>query len=75
MYHYQMAAPLWELAAQWWRGNGAPLTWWRRTYEEALIPTVQLDPQSGKLVRAPRPARPSGRAAPRRPQSLVEGAP
>ena len=26
------------LAARWWRDPGAPLVWWRRSFEEPLIP-------------------------------------
>ena len=55
MYRYEMAAPLWELAQQWWaaaeRGDAPPLVWWRRSYEEPLIPTVLLG-SGGRLERA-----------------------
>ena len=59
MYHYEMAEPLWRLAARWWRGGGwrgggAPLTWWRRSFEEALVPVVQID-ERGTLRRAALP--------------------
>ena len=54
MYEYTMAAPLWELAARWWaqRAGAPPLVWWRRAYEEPLIPVVQLG-ADGRLQRAP----------------------
>lgn len=51
MYHYEMAEPLWTLAARWWRAPAAPLTWWKRTLEEELVPVVALDPKSGNLHR------------------------
>ena len=52
MYHYEMAEPLWALVARWWGApTGAPITWWRRTYEEELVPVVALDPKSGSLAR------------------------
>ena len=47
-----MAAPLWELAPRWWRGEA--VTWWRRTYEEPLIPPVSVQPGTGQLVLASR---------------------
>ena len=48
MYHYTMAAPLWELAPRWLRGE--TVTWWKREYEEKLIPPVRL--HLGQLTRA-----------------------
>ena len=51
MYHYTMAEPLWSLGARWWHEPSAPLVWWRRSYEELLIPTMQLD-GAGRLARA-----------------------
>lgn len=53
MYHYQMAAPAWELAGRWWRDPAQPLVWWNRTYEEELVPVVTLG-ANGQLVRAVR---------------------
>ena len=49
MYHYEMAAPLWEIVWAYWRGERP--AWWRRTYEEPLVPVVRLD-EGGELVRA-----------------------
>ena len=49
MYHYEMAAPLWEIVGAYWRGERP--AWWRRTYEEPLVPVVRLD-EGGELVRA-----------------------
>ena len=49
MYHYEMAAPLWEIVWEYWRGERP--AWWRRTYEEPLVPVVRLD-EGGELVRA-----------------------
>ena len=52
MYRYQMAAPLWELLAQWWAAPaGTPITWWVRMYEDRLIPPMELG-KGAKLVRA-----------------------
>ena len=48
MWHYSMAAPLWELATPWLRGE--TVVWWRREYEESLVPTVVL--HQGRLARA-----------------------
>ena len=43
-----MAAPAWALAKQWWHAPEQPLVWWKRTFEEGLVPPVQLGP-SGQL--------------------------
>ena len=51
MYHYQMAAPLWELLPQYLTGIGR-VQWWNRTYEESLIPVVAVRQETGKLYRA-----------------------
>ena len=52
MYRYEMAAPLWELLARWWAAPaGTPLTWWVRSYEERLIPPMELG-KGGTLQRA-----------------------
>ena len=50
MYKYEMAAPLWELAPRYLGGEA--VAWWRRAYEEPLVPPVRLDAASGRLVRA-----------------------
>ena len=47
MYHYTMSAPLWELARPWLEGK--TVTWWKREYEEPLIPVVTL--HQGRLAR------------------------
>jgi hypothetical protein len=54
MYHYTMAEPLWRLAARWWHDPGAPLVWWRRRFEEPLIPMMQID-GAGRLARVVKP--------------------
>ena len=60
MYHYQMAAPLWQvlwrLAAEQWDGGRGPTQWWRREFEQPLIPLVQLGESGAGLVRASPPA-------------------
>lgn len=48
MWHYEMNAPLWELAPKWLRGE--TVKWWRRDYEQPLIPEVLL--HHGRLARA-----------------------
>ena len=49
-----MAAPLWELAPGWWRGEA--VVWWQRDFEEALIPPVGLQSaDTQELVRAQLP--------------------
>jgi hypothetical protein len=55
MYHYEMAAPLWDLLPRYLglRGGGGTLKWWNRTYEEPLLPVVAYDRRRGQLVRAP----------------------
>lgn len=50
MYHYQMAAPLWELLPDYLEGNG--VVWWKRSFEETLIPPVRRDEERGRLVAA-----------------------
>lgn len=53
MWHYRMAAPLWELAPRWWRRE--EVTWWRRSFEEQLVPPVERQPATGRLMRAMNP--------------------
>ncbi|KAL1508528.1 hypothetical protein AB1Y20_004628 [Prymnesium parvum] len=48
MWRYEMSAPLWELVTPWFRGE--TVTWWRRKYEEQLIPTVVI--HQGQLALA-----------------------
>ena len=55
MYHYEMAESLWALAARWAHDPAAPLVWWRRTFEESLVPPVALT-DDGQLARAQLPA-------------------
>jgi hypothetical protein len=47
MYHYQMAASLWELLPQHFTRD--KIQWWNRTYEESLVPVVALRQGTGKL--------------------------
>jgi len=49
MYHYTMAAPLWQLASRWARGE--TVAWWAREYEQSLVPAVLLN-ERGQLARA-----------------------
>ena len=54
MYHYEMRAPLWDLAGEALRELGAaPVVWWNRTFTEVLIPPVKLT--GGHLTFAVRP--------------------
>eukprot|EP00934_Nitzschia_sp_Nitz4_P003419 Nitzschia sp. Nitz4//scaffold216_size36101//23908//25674//NITZ4_007783-RA/size36101-processed-gene-0.5-mRNA-1//1//CDS//3329542200//3409//frame0 len=50
MYHYRMAAPLWEILPNWIAGE--PVIWWNRTLEEVLIPPVRQDKERQRLVLA-----------------------
>ena len=50
MYHYQMAAPMWSLFFDIF--GAREVAWWRRTFKESLIPPVQLDSSSHRLVAA-----------------------
>eukprot|EP00540_Astrosyne_radiata_P001686 CAMPEP_0116854178 /NCGR_PEP_ID=MMETSP0418-20121206/18422_1 /TAXON_ID=1158023 /ORGANISM="Astrosyne radiata, Strain 13vi08-1A" /LENGTH=292 /DNA_ID=CAMNT_0004486859 /DNA_START=165 /DNA_END=1043 /DNA_ORIENTATION=- len=51
MYHYQMAAPLWKLLPQWiFAKQHEEVIWWKRTYEESLVPVIRLDPDTDKLT-------------------------
>jgi hypothetical protein len=57
MYHYQMAAPLWEILPLYFlkslsSENSGRGLWWNRTFEENLIPIVVLDQKSQRLQRA-----------------------
>mmetsp|Transcript_25854 Transcript_25854/g.39723 ORF Transcript_25854/g.39723 Transcript_25854/m.39723 type:complete len:214 (+) Transcript_25854:126-767(+) len=47
MYRYVMAAPLWDILLDLVNGNN--VVWWNRTYEENLVPSVELDPTTRKL--------------------------
>jgi hypothetical protein len=53
MYRYRMAAPLWEIAPKYLLGEA--VVWWNRTFEEVLIPAVELDPQGQRFVLAQLP--------------------
>jgi hypothetical protein len=48
MYHYKMAAPLWQLLMDFLAGR--KLVWWKREFEEVLIPPVQRDVERQRLV-------------------------
>jgi hypothetical protein len=48
MYHYEMAAPLWEILTRYLRGE-QDVVWWNRTFEEVLIPPVEVDQQQQRL--------------------------
>jgi Lipase maturation factor len=53
MYHYKMSAPLWKLLPSTLLGSAEKQSpWWTRTYEEGLIPIVELG-NDQRLVRAP----------------------
>lgn len=41
MYHYRMAAPLWQIAINSQKGD--PVAWWTRSFEESLIPVVTIE--------------------------------
>ena len=47
MYHYQMAAPLWQILRDYWDRN-EPTVWWKRSYQEPLIRPLVWD--SGRLL-------------------------
>ena len=51
VYRYEMAAPLWVLAARFCAAPHEPLVWWTRRFEEGLLPVVTVG-ESGKLERA-----------------------
>lgn len=49
MYHYQMAAPLWEILPRYLKGQ-SDIVWWNRTFEDVLIPPVELNVERQRLV-------------------------
>jgi hypothetical protein len=51
MYRYEMNKPLWALGRDYW--NGRELVWWKRRFEESLIPPVVLDASGTRLKLAP----------------------
>lgn len=66
MYHYRMDAPLWTIGERyihsWLKGHKTQhdddstkddgrVTWWRRQFEENLIPVVSLNEKTKRLVR------------------------
>jgi lipase maturation factor 1 len=51
MYHYRMTKSLWELVRDYW--SGKELVWWKRRFEETLIPPVMLDESGTRLQLAP----------------------
>ena len=50
MFHYKMAAPLWELLPLYVSGD--EVAWWNRSFEEALIVPVVFDMRRKQLVAA-----------------------
>lgn len=51
MYHYRMAAPLWDIIGK--IMTRQEFAWWVRTHEESLIPPVIFDKEKGTLRHAP----------------------
>lgn len=47
IYHYEMAAPLWQILRDYW-DKKEPVVWWKRSYQEPLIRPVALE--SGRLL-------------------------
>ena len=52
MYHYQMAAPLWEILPNYLFHSNDEVIWWNRTFAEILIPIMEFDHVNDRLVRA-----------------------
>ncbi len=63
MYRYEMADPLWVLLPKYFRGlwvgmnndektDSANIQWWKRYYEEPLLPVITFDQEQRQLVRA-----------------------
>lgn len=50
MFHYTMAAPLWELVPMYL--SGREVVWWNRSFEETLISPVVFDIERGTLKKA-----------------------
>jgi hypothetical protein len=52
MYRYRMAAPLWDILPQYiMKGDTNKVIWWNRTFEEVLIPPVELNVERNLLTR------------------------
>jgi Lipase maturation factor len=51
MYHYRMKKSLSALVRDYW--NGKDLVWWKRRFEESLIPPVMLDESGTRLQLVP----------------------
>jgi Lipase maturation factor len=51
MYHYRMTKSLWALLRDFW--DGKELVWWKRRFEESLIPPVMLDESGTRLQLVP----------------------
>jgi hypothetical protein len=51
MYRYEMNKPLCGLVKDYW--NGEEVVWWKRRFEESLIPPVVLDASGARLQLAP----------------------
>jgi hypothetical protein len=49
MYHYTMAAPLWQILPEYLEGK-QNIVWWERKFEETLIPPVRLDQEGQRLL-------------------------
>ena len=56
MYHYKMKEPLSEILWRTWqayRAGGGDVRWWKRKFEEVLMPPVMLDQTGGRLALMP----------------------
>ena len=59
MYHYEMAAPLWQILKDYYyyyyyyylERREEPVVWWTRSYHEPLIPPVAWDSTTNGLTR------------------------
>jgi hypothetical protein len=49
MYHYTMAAPLWQILPEYLEGK-QNIVWWEREFEEVLIPPVRIDQEGQRLL-------------------------
>ncbi|VEU37182.1 unnamed protein product [Pseudo-nitzschia multistriata] len=60
MYHYEMAAPLWKIASEYFNGvfsdsskdGGYKIQWWNRYFKENLVPVVTVDGKRDQLYLA-----------------------
>ena len=49
MYEYRMAGSLWSILASKYYHRGEDVVWWKRQFEETLIPPVQLNSANKRL--------------------------